>query len=53
LSPPATRKGALRRAGEERKMPERAGEIDAPKERAMDVTPDAAERSSGATTAMV
>lgn len=50
---PERKNGALSHAGTERKIPVRDGERAAPTERAMDVTPEAAERSSGATTAMV
>jgi hypothetical protein len=51
--PPAKKKGALKRRGLARNTPLRVGDKEAPTERAIVVTPEAAERSSGATTAIV
>ena len=53
LSPPARKSGALNKNGMLKKKPVSMGEMAAPTERAMAVTPEAADRSSGATTAMV
>ena len=53
FNPPHKKNGALNSAGLAKKMPVNAGERDAPTERAIEVTPEAAERSSGATTAIV
>src|SRR5664280_869630 len=53
FNPPARRKGTLSKVGTAKKMPVNEGEIAAPTERAMFVTPEAAERSSGDTTAIV
>ena len=51
--PPARKNGTLRSDGEENNCPAIAGAMDAPMERDTLVTPDAAERSSGFTTAIV
>ena len=53
LSPPAIRNGAPINAGLPSRNPVNTGASDAPVVRATDVIPEAAERSSGATTAMV
>ena len=53
FNPPDKKNGALNSTGMLKSSPVSAGEMDAPTERAMAVTPDAAERSSGATTAIV
>ena len=53
LNPPVRKNGALNKTGMLKKNPVNAGEREAPTERAMAVTPEAAERSSGATTAIV
>jgi len=53
LIPPQSTMGTLNRDGKLKKMPVNMGETDAPTERAIAVTPAAAERSSGATTAIV
>ena len=53
FKPPERRNGRLSSAGMLKKTPVREGEMAAPTERAMVVTPEAAERSSGDTTAMV
>src|SRR5665648_1303929 len=53
FNPPARKKGALNMAGKDRKKPVSVGEMAAPTERAIPVTPEAADLSSGATTAMV
>src|SRR5438477_4621334 len=51
--PQARKNGRLQKAGFARQRPARNGEIADPIERATPVTPEAAERSSGRTTAMV
>ncbi len=53
FNPPLKKNGALIKAGMLKRIPVREGEMAAPTERAMAVTPAAAERSSGKTTAMV
>ena len=53
FNPPHKKNGALNRVGVAKKIPVKTGERDAPTERAIEVMPDAAERSSGATTAIV
>ena len=45
--------GTLKRDGMLKKSPVSMGETEAPTDRAMAVTPEAAERSSGSTTAIV
>ena len=53
FSPPEIKNGALNKTGMLNSSPVNAGESEAPTERAIAVTPDAADRSSGATTAIV
>ena len=53
FNPPESKKGALANSGTEKKIPVSDGESAAPTDRAMLVTPEAADLSSGATTAMV
>lgn len=53
FKPPARKKGTLNSDGMLKSRPVNAGESDDPRDRAMPVTPEAADRSSGATTAIV